>query len=44
VELIDGRVVPGILFDETTAKTHPEITASGGRRENLGSRSDVTQS
>ena len=33
VELIDGRVVPGILFHETTAKTHPEITGwvAGGK-------------
>jgi hypothetical protein len=44
VELIDGRVVPGILFDEATAKTHPEITASGGWREYVGSKSDVSQS
>ena len=44
VELIDGRVVPGILFDEATAKTHPEITALGGWREYLGSKSDVSKS
>ncbi len=44
VELIDGRVVPGILFDEATAKTHPEITALGGWREYLGSKSDVSSS
>ena len=44
VELVDGRVVPGILFDEATAKTHPEITALGGWREYLGSRSDVAKS
>jgi len=44
VELIDGRVVPGILFDEATAKTHPEITELGGWREYLGSRSDVSKS
>jgi AGZA family xanthine/uracil permease-like MFS transporter len=44
VELIDGRVVPGILFDEATAKRHPEITALGGWREYLGSRSDVSKS
>ena len=43
VELIDGRVVPGILFDEATAKTHPEITALGGWREYLGSKSDVSK-
>jgi hypothetical protein len=30
VELIDGRAVPGILFDEATTKTHPEITELGG--------------
>ena len=44
VELIDGRVVPGILFDEATAKSHPEITALGGWREYLGSRSDIAKS
>jgi AGZA family xanthine/uracil permease-like MFS transporter len=44
VELIDGRVVPGILFDEATAKTHPEITALGGWREYLGSKSDISKS
>ena len=43
VELIDGRVVPGILFDETTAKTHPEITGLGGWREYLDSKSDVSR-
>jgi AGZA family xanthine/uracil permease-like MFS transporter len=42
VELIDGRVVPGILFDEATAKTHPEITASGGWREYVDSKSGVS--
>jgi adenine/guanine/hypoxanthine permease len=44
VELIDGRVVPGILFDEATAKAHPEITALGGWREYLGSKSDASKS
>ena len=44
VELVDGRVVPGILFDESIAKTHPEITALGGWREYLDSRSDVSKS
>ena len=44
VELIDGRIVPGILFDEATAKTHPEITELGGWREYLGSKSDVSKS
>jgi AGZA family xanthine/uracil permease-like MFS transporter len=43
VELIDGRMVPGILFDEATAKMHPEITALGGWREYLGSKSDVSK-
>ena len=43
MELIDGRTVPGILFDEATAKTHPEITEQGGWREYLGSRSDVSK-
>ena len=43
-ELIDGRVVPGILFDEATAKTHPEITELGGWREYVSSKSDVSKS
>jgi adenine/guanine/hypoxanthine permease len=32
VELADGRVVPGILFDEEAAKKHPDITKHGGWR------------
>jgi AGZA family xanthine/uracil permease-like MFS transporter len=32
VELSDGRVVPGILFDEAAAKKHPDITEHGGWR------------
>ena len=32
VELADGRVVPGILFDEQAAKKHPDITKHGGWR------------
>ncbi len=32
VELLDGRVVPGILFDRQMAEQHPEITAYGGWR------------
>lgn len=32
VELADGRVVPGILFDRTMAQAHPEITEHGGWR------------
>jgi AGZA family xanthine/uracil permease-like MFS transporter len=44
VELIDGRVVPGILFDEAAAKSHPEITTLGGWREYLGSKADVSKS
>ncbi len=38
VELADGRVVPGILFDEQTAKKHPEITKHGGWRGYLDSK------
>jgi len=41
VELIAGRVVPSILFDEATAKTHREITELGGWREYVGSKSEV---
>ncbi len=37
VELADGRVVPGILFDEEKAKQHPEITQHGGWRAYLAS-------
>ncbi len=37
VELADGRVVPGILFDEETAKKHPEITEHGGWRGYIAS-------
>ena len=44
VELVDGRVVPGILFDEATAKSHPEITRLGGWREYIGSKADVANS
>ena len=40
---MDGRVVPGILFDEATAMTHPDITALGGWREYLDSKSDVSK-
>lgn len=32
VELADGRVVPGILYDRLLAQTHPEITTHGGWR------------
>jgi AGZA family xanthine/uracil permease-like MFS transporter len=32
VELEDGRVVPGILYDRTMAQEHPEITEYGGWR------------
>ncbi|MGI9588543.1 MAG: isochorismatase family protein [Dietzia maris] len=32
VELADGRVVPGILYDRLLAQTHPDITAYGGWR------------
>jgi AGZA family xanthine/uracil permease-like MFS transporter len=37
VELADGRVVPGILFDEATAKKHPDITEHGGWRAYVAS-------
>jgi len=39
VELADGRVVPGILFDEQEAKKHPDITKHGGWRGYLDSKS-----
>jgi AGZA family xanthine/uracil permease-like MFS transporter len=42
VELADGRVVPGILFDEATAKKHPEITQHGGWRAYLASKETTT--
>lgn len=32
VELADGRLVPGILYDESMAKEHPDITEHGGWR------------
>jgi AGZA family xanthine/uracil permease-like MFS transporter len=38
VELADGRVVPGILFDEQAAKKHPDITKHGGWRGYLDSK------
>jgi AGZA family xanthine/uracil permease-like MFS transporter len=37
VELADGRVVPGILFDAATAKKHPDITEHGGWRGYIAS-------
>jgi AGZA family xanthine/uracil permease-like MFS transporter len=33
VELIDGRVVPGILYAREMAEVHPDITAHGGWRQ-----------
>lgn len=33
VELADGRVVPGILYQREMAEQHPEITSFGGWRE-----------
>lgn len=33
VELVDGRVVPGILFPRNLAERHPEITGHGGWRQ-----------
>ncbi len=38
VELSDGRVVPGILFDEEAAKKHPDITKHGGWRAYTASK------
>jgi AGZA family xanthine/uracil permease-like MFS transporter len=38
VELEDGRVVPGILFDREEALKQPEITEHGGWREYLAER------
>jgi AGZA family xanthine/uracil permease-like MFS transporter len=38
VELADGRVVPGILFDEQAAKKHPDITKHGGWRTYMDSK------
>jgi AGZA family xanthine/uracil permease-like MFS transporter len=33
VELIDGRIVPGILYTREMAEAHPEITMHGGWRQ-----------
>lgn len=33
VELADGRVVPGILYERDRAQAHPEITHHGGWRQ-----------
>lgn len=38
VELSDGRVVPGILFNAEDAKKHPDITEHGGWRGYLASK------
>lgn len=38
VTLADGRVVPGILFDEEKARQHPEITSYGGWRGYLAAK------
>lgn len=42
VELSDGRVVPGILYDRLLAQTHPEITAHGGWRRYRASTITLT--
>ncbi|MGE3192860.1 MAG: gamma-glutamylcyclotransferase [Microbacteriaceae bacterium] len=44
VELSDGRVVPGILFDEAAAKKHPDITEHGGWRGYLAAGSPAGKS
>lgn len=33
VELVDGRIVPGILYSREMAERHPDITAHGGWRQ-----------
>lgn len=38
VELADGRMVPGILYDEVMAREHPEITEHGGWRGYLAAK------
>lgn len=38
VTLADGRVVPGILFEEEKAKQYPDITSYGGWREYRAAR------
>ena len=38
VELEDGRVVPGILYDKEMAQQHPEISQFGGWRGYLASK------
>lgn len=41
VELTDGRIVPGILFDESKAKEHPDITEHGGWRAYFATKQDA---
>ena len=38
VTLADGRVVPGILYDENMAKQHPDITHHGNWRKYMASK------
>ena len=38
VELADGRVVPGILYDEEAARKHPDITEHGSWRTYTASK------
>jgi AGZA family xanthine/uracil permease-like MFS transporter len=38
VELTNGRIVPGILFDKDRAQAYPDITEHGGWREYLAAR------
>jgi len=38
VTLADGRVVPGILFEESLAKQHPDITQHGDWRKYMASK------
>lgn len=40
VELADGRVVPGILFQRDMATQHPEITSYGGWREYVAAKEE----
>lgn len=42
VTLVDGRVVPGILYERERAEAHPEITQHGGWRGYLAAREGVT--
>jgi hypothetical protein len=44
VHLVDGRVVPGILFPRELAEAHPDISAYGGWRAYWASRTATTAS